>query len=287
MKRDRSIRKLLAASGEAWATLADLDPAATHGMDRKRATRDLEADAGRLLDLQTRLYAENRRSLLVILQGMDTSGKDGTISHVIGQLNPSGVSITSFKQPTPEERRHSFLWRIRRALPGPGQIAIFNRSQYEDVLVARVNRLAAPAVIERRYGQINRFEAGLAAAGTPVLKFFLHISPEEQRERLLNRLDRPDKRWKFSPGDLEVRARWAAYQAAYELVLRRCSAPAPWYVIPADHKWFRNWAISRILMETLQEMDPRYPKPRLDLRRLEGRLRAESEEGHGRPQTGR
>jgi PPK2 family polyphosphate:nucleotide phosphotransferase len=280
MKRNRSVRELLASTGRRGTVhLTDSDASATHGMSKKRAAQDVSAIDGEIFDLQTRLYAESKRALLIVLQGMDTSGKDGTITHVFGHFNPIDVHVTAFKQPTPQERKHNFLWRIRRALPGPGQVAIFNRSHYEDVLVAKVMGLAPSDVIEQRYGEINRFEEGLQASGTTVLKFFLQISWEEQRQRLLERLARPDKRWKFSEPDLETRDHWDDYQAAYELVLERCSAPAPWYVVPADRKWLRNWAISQILVETLREMDPQYPQPRLNLKALRAQLRPDRRPG--------
>jgi PPK2 family polyphosphate:nucleotide phosphotransferase len=207
--------------------------------------------------------------VLVILQGMDTSGKGGVIEHVIGLVNPQGVHIHSFKRPSAEELRHHFLWRVRRALPEPGMIGIFDRSQYEDVLVVRVHRLATPEVVEKRYGEIARFEAGLADQGYGLVKCFLHISYDEQRERLLARLADPDKYWKFNEGDLAERRRWADYQEAYRIALERCSTPrAPWYAVPADRKWYRNWAIGRLLLETVRELDPQFPRPDLDVKAL-------------------
>nr|WP_234334606.1 polyphosphate kinase 2 family protein [Streptomyces sp. NRRL B-1347] len=224
----------------------------------------------RLGDLQERLYAAStqgdRRRLLLVLQGMDTSGKGGTVKHVIGLFNPSGCRITAFKAPTPEELDHPFLWRITKALPRPGEIAIFDRSHYEDVLIARVRELVPRSQLGRRYGQINRFEQSLADDGVTVLKCFLHVSYEEQRGRLLERLDNPEKHWKFNPGDIAERALWPAYQEAYELALERCSTPsAPWYLIPADRKWYRNWAISTLLLEHLEALGPRYPEADFDV----------------------
>ncbi|MGW0906167.1 polyphosphate kinase 2 family protein [Streptomyces sp. NPDC002853] len=224
----------------------------------------------RLADLQERLYAAStagdRRRVLLILQGMDTSGKGGTVKHVIGQFNPSGCRIHAFKAPTPEELSHPFLWRITQALPVPGEIGIFDRSQYEDVLIARVRELVPPSDLGRRYGRINDFEQSLVDDGVTVIKCFLHISYEQQRRRLLERLDNPDKHWKFSPGDIEERAVWPAYQEAYEIALERCStADAPWYLIPADRKWYRNWAISGLLLEHLAALDPQYPKADFDV----------------------
>ncbi len=256
-------------------TLSALDPRVKDGMSRKRASADLAESSAQLSELQERLYAENRRALLIVLQGMDASGKDGTIAHVMSQVNPQGVDVTSFKQPTPVELRHPFLWRIRNRLPGPGRIAIFNRSHYEDVLVPFVHHTQPEPVIERRYGQIRAFEKGLADSGITVLKFMLHISFEEQRERLLERLREPDKRWKFSPADLKERADWDLYMGAYDRAITATHTEyAPWYVIPADRKWFRNWAVGRIVVEALGAMNPRYPMPRLNLRALEARLTA-------------
>ncbi len=250
-----------------------MDPRATPGTGRPRAQRQLEADRGRLAELQARLFAEGTRSLLLILQGLDASGKDGTIKHVIGAVNPLGCRVTSFQKPTAEETAHHYLWRIRRVLPRPGEMGIFNRSHYEDVLVPRVHGTIRPHEWEARYEEINAFEAELAVRSTTVMKVFLLISREEQRERLLERLDDPTKRWKFDPGDLDERARWDEYAAAYKDIFAHCSSPsAPWYVIPADRKWYRNWAVARLLIETLEEMDPRYPQPELDLESFRARL---------------
>ncbi|MDQ6921778.1 MAG: polyphosphate kinase 2 family protein [Candidatus Dormibacteraeota bacterium] len=255
--------------------LAAVDPAATFGLKKKRVLEQIGESRPELLDLQTRLYAESRRSLLVVLQGMDTSGKDGTIKHVIGHFNPVDVRITSFKEPTPEERRHGFLWRVRKALPGPGQVGIFNRSHYEDVLVARVDGVVPPAVIEKRYEEIRKFEGELQKGGTTVLKFCLHISWEEQRQRLHDRLKRPDKVWKFSEHDLEVRANWDRYMAAYSAALLNCSDPVPWHVIPADHKWVRDWAVTQLLLDRLRGMDLKYPPPKVDVKAMKARLKAD------------
>ncbi len=257
--------------------MADIDPDSTPGLrgGDKRALRDFKRHRDELFELHERLYAERKRSLLVVLQAMDTGGKDGSVTHVMRNFNPQGVLITPFKAPTPEERRHGFLWRIRRRLPQPGLIGIFNRSHYEDVLIARVHDLAPGAVIERRYGLINKFEAELVRAGTTVVKFFLHISYDEQRQRLIDRLKVPSKRWKFNPHDIEERARWDDYMSAYGLAIGRCSTKqAPWYVIPANDKVYRNWAVTMILIETLREMDPKYPRPKLDIPRLLKKLRA-------------
>jgi len=273
----KQIRDLLRAEPrDGHVRLVEWDPDTTPGLKSpKRALKDLEKHRTSLFQLQERLYAEHKRSLLIVLQAMDTGGKDGTVTHVIGNLNPQGVQITAFKAPTPEEKRHGFLWRIRRRLPDDGIVGIFNRSHYEDVLVARVHALAKPDVIERRYDVINRFERTLVRRGTRVLKFCLHISYEEQRIRMLERLRDPDKRWKFNEHDIDERAYWDDYQSAYSIAITRCSTPgAPWYVIPANNKDYRNWAVARILIETLQEMDPQYPQPKLDIPRLVKRLRA-------------
>jgi PPK2 family polyphosphate:nucleotide phosphotransferase len=233
----------------------------------------MAANLKRLEGVQERLYAESTRSVLLVLQGMDTSGKDGTVKHVFSGVNPAGVRMIAFKQPTPEERKHAFLWRIRRALPRPGELGIFNRSHYEDVLVVRVHSLVPEPVWQKRYAAINRFEEEVAASGTAILKCFLHMSYDEQRSRLLARLDDPTKHWKFRENDIDERRLWPQYQAAYSDAVERCStATAPWYVVPSDRKWYRNWAIGSMLVETLGEMDPRYPDPGLDFERLRQRL---------------
>lgn len=272
----KEIRDLLRAElRDGHVRLVEWDPDSTPGLKSpKRAIKDLEKHKSSLFDLQERLFAEHKRSLLIVLQAMDTGGKDGTVTHVIGNLNPQGVQITAFKAPTPEEKRHGFLWRIRKHLPDDGIVGIFNRSHYEDVLVARVHALAKPEMIERRYDVINRFERELIRGGTKVLKFCLHISYEEQRRRLLERLREPDKRWKFNEHDIDERAYWDDYQSAYSNAITRCSTPwAPWYVIPANDKDYRNWAVAQILMDTLAEMDPKFPKPKLDIPRLVRRLK--------------
>ena len=271
-----AMRDLLRAPAGQPFSLAEVDPRERHGVRKRAAAGQLEDVLAELKELQERLWAEQRRAVLVVLQGMDTSGKDGTIEHVMGGLNPQGVRVQTFKAPTPEELRHDFLWRIRRAAPGPGQLGIFNRSHYEDVLIARVDRLAPDDVIERRYAKINLFEAELAGRGVRLLKVMLHISFEEQRRRLVARLKDPDKHWKFEVADIDKRAQWSDYQAAYDVALARCSPPdAPWYVVPADAKWYRNHAVSQLLLETLREMAPRYPRPRLNVPELLRRLEPE------------
>ena len=226
---------------------------------------------------QEKFYAESTvgggRRILLVLQGMDTSGKGGVIDHVVGQLGPSGTTIASFKKPTPEELAHHFLWRIRRQLPAAGQVGVFDRSHYEDVLVVKVHHQIDDAECARRYEEINAFEAGLVATGVTVIKCFLNISYTTQRERLLARLDDPTKHWKFREGDIDERAYWSDYMQAYRGVLAHTSTDwAPWYVVPADHKWYRNWAISELLRETFAELDPQYPATDLDVPRLIERL---------------
>jgi len=268
------LRQLLRARSDLVDPLAGCEADSHPGVkSKKKAARSLEADAGGLAGLQERLWAEKARMVLLVLQGIDTSGKDGTIKHVIGLVNPLGCRITSFKKPTEEEARHHFLWRIRRALPTPGEIGVFGRSHYEDVLVPRVHGGLTGAEIDRRYAEIGRFEAGLAANATTIVKCFLHISYEEQRRRLLARLDEPDKRWKFEVGDIDERALWPKYEDAFREMLRRSNPDeAPWYVVPADRKWYRNWAVSQLLLETLTEMAPEYPRPALDIPTLRARL---------------
>jgi PPK2 family polyphosphate:nucleotide phosphotransferase len=259
--------------------LADLDPRATSlAPGAKERTRDvMVAEGERIAELQERLYAEGMnggpRRVLLVLQGMDTSGKGGVVRHVVSAVQPQGVRYTAFKKPTAEELRHGFLWRIRRALPEPGLIGVFDRSHYEDVLIGRVRELAPPEVIERRYREIVRFENQLAQDDVTIIKCFLHISPWEQKERLLARLDDSAKRWKFNPGDIDERELWPAYQRAYELVLERTdSDAAPWYVVPADRKWYRNWAVGALLLETLADLDPRLPEPSYDVAAQRDRL---------------
>jgi PPK2 family polyphosphate:nucleotide phosphotransferase len=235
------------------------------------------AEGQRLAELQERLYAEGvtggRRRVLLVLQGMDTSGKGGVIRHVVGAVQPQGVSVTAFKRPTSEELGHSFLWRIRRAVPGPGILGVFDRSHYEDVLAASVRGQAPAEVVERRYREIVRFERQLADDGVTLVKVFLHLSPWEQKERLLARLDDSAKRWKFDPADVDDRALWPAYQRAYESVLERTDTDAaPWYVVPSDRKWYRNWAVGRLLLETMTDLDPRLPEPAYDVTEQRDRL---------------
>jgi PPK2 family polyphosphate:nucleotide phosphotransferase len=213
-----------------------------------------------------RLYAEGKQSLLIVLQGMDTAGKDGVVSHIFSAVNPLGCNVTSFKQPSAEELAHDFLWRVEHATPRDGSIGIFNRSHYEDVLVGRVHDLVDRKVIRQRYRQINDFERRLAETGVTIVKFFLHISADEQLARFKDRLDDKDKQWKISPADYSERAFWKDYMKAYEIALSECSTKfAPWYVIPANHKWFRDLAISEILVDTFADMDIAEPKPTVDI----------------------
>jgi PPK2 family polyphosphate:nucleotide phosphotransferase len=234
-----------------------------------------------LADLQTRLFAEGytggSRRVLLVLQGMDTSGKGGVLDHTVGLLSPSGLALKSFKKPTADELSHDFLWRVEKALPAAGEIGIFDRSHYEDVLVVKVHELAKPEEIERRYDAINEFEQRLAGSGTTIVKCMLHISADEQRERLLARLDDPAKQWKFKPGDVDERARWDDYQAAYATALERCNTDAaPWYVVPSDKKWYRNWAIAHLLLDALRSLDLGWPTPGYDVAEQRARL----EPGH-------
>ena len=264
--------------------LETIDPRSTPGFDGGKADgkKALAALGDEVAELQERLYAEAHgdngveRSVLLVIQGMDTSGKGGVMRHCVGLLDPQGVQITAFKSPTKTELKHDFLWRIRKhAPPVPGMIGIFDRSHYEDVLIARVRELARAEEIERRYDAINDFELELVGKGVRVITCMLHISEDEQRERLLARLRDPTKFWKFNPGDIDERAHWDAYQAAYEIVLERCNTEAsPFYVIPADRKWYRNWAITSILLEQLRAMDPRYPEPDFDIEEQRARLAA-------------
>jgi PPK2 family polyphosphate:nucleotide phosphotransferase len=242
------------------------DPADLKALpDRKEAEEQSTNDVIAIDGLQDRLYAEGKRALLVVLQGIDTAGKDGTIKHVFKEAGPLGVAVTAFRRPSEEELAHDFLWRAHAAAPRRGFIGIFNRSHYEDVLVGLVRKLASKDEIKARYDQINAFEKILAANGTRILKLMLHVSKKEQRERLQARLDEPQSRWKFNPSDLEDRKLWDKFMAAYELMLDKCSTDwAPWHVIPADHKWARNAAVSAIVRETLEDMNPQYPKPDWD-----------------------
>lgn len=255
--------------------MADFDPDSAPGYPGEGKD---DADALRLAiepelsDLQERLYANGRTdpdnavNLLVILQGMDTSGKGGVIRHAIGLVDPQGVQLKAFKAPTKEERAHDYLWRIRNALPGRGMIGIFDRSQYEDVLVVRVDSLVPADVWGKRYGEINAFEAELAASGTTIIKCMLNLSFDEQKARLVERLEDPSKHWKYNPGDVDSRSKWPAYMEAYEAVLERCNTDvAPWHVIPSNKKWYRDWAVAELLREKLAGLDLQWPPAEFDV----------------------
>ncbi|WEF20362.1 PPK2 family polyphosphate kinase [Microbacterium maritypicum] len=262
--------------------LADLDPDAKPGYDhgKARGVADLAARLADLNVLQERLFAESRAGLakdavLLVLQAMDSAGKGGIVRHVVGGVDPQGVALAAFKAPTAEEREHDFLWRIEKRLPDPGFIGVFDRSHYEDVLIGRVRELAPPAEIERRYDAINEFEARVAASGTRIVKVMLHISPEEQKTRLMERLDRPDKHWKYNPGDVDERLVWPQYMQAYQTVFDRTStAAAPWHVIPANAKWYARLAVQELLLAALEDIDPQWPRADFDVESEKKRLAA-------------
>ena len=285
---DGEARRLLRARRPDGAPVApaDVDPRATPGFsgDKAAGKAALAARADRLAALQELLYARSTRgddggapapSVLLVVQAMDTAGKGGIMRHVIGQMDPQGVDLTAFKAPTAEEREHDFLWRIRPHVPGPGRIAVFDRSHYEDVLIQRVRGFAPAEEIERRYGAIREFEAELAAAGTRVVKVMLHLSKDEQKERLAERLERPDKHWKFNPADIDERALWDEYQEAYRIALLRTdAADAPWFVVPADRKWYARLAVQQLLIETLEGLDLDWPEADFDVEEQKARLAA-------------
>jgi PPK2 family polyphosphate:nucleotide phosphotransferase len=253
-------------AGEGFV-LADVDPEDTPGYEKskKHAAQDLKSGAEQLDEFQERLYAQSRAdqthaSVLLVLQAMDSAGKGGIVRHVVGSVDPQGVSITAFKKPTDEELRHDFLWRVKKRVPEPGMIGVFDRSHYEDVLIGRVRELADADEIERRYDAINRFEKKLTDAGTRIVKVMLHISRDEQRERLMERLERADKHWKYNPGDVDERALWPKYMDAYQTVFERTStAHAPWFVVPANRKWYARIAVQHLLLEALEDIDPHWP----------------------------
>ncbi|WP_159617539.1 PPK2 family polyphosphate kinase [Arthrobacter zhaoguopingii] len=261
--------------------LADADPQSTPGFQhgKKKGKAALEKGTKALSHAQEQLFAESRQgggsSVLLILQAMDTAGKGGIVRHVIGAVDPQGVHHHAFKAPTAAERRHDFLWRIQKQLPGPGMIGVFDRSHYEDVLVHKVRGLSSAEEVERRYGAITEFEEGLAAAGTRVLKVMLHISKEEQKLRLAERLDRPDKYWKYNPGDVDERAHWEDYQEAYATAIARTSTPeAPWYVVPADAKWYARLAVQQLLASALADLELSWPEAHFDVKAEKQRLAA-------------
>ena len=264
----------------------DLSAYSTHttpgfGGKKSKGEKKLAALGPRLLELQTKLFAQRdapgAKRLLLVLQGMDTSGKGGVLKHTVGLVDPVGVKITSFKAPSEEERAHDFLWRIEKAVPGPGYLGVFDRSHYEDVLIQRVRAFAPEDEIERRYGAINDFERRLADEGTVIIKCMLHISPVEQKERLLARLDDPTKYWKYNPGDVDERQRWSEYAEAYEIALERTNTDAaPWFIVPSDKKWYRNYAIGELLQDALESMDLEWPKPDFDVDAERARLAADT-----------
>jgi len=258
-----------------------VDPAATPGVDvgKGEGERELADGARELGELQERLFAASKGGaidrVLLVLQAMDTAGKGGIVRHVVGQVDPQGVALAAFKAPTEEERSHDFLWRIEKRLPGPGLIGVFDRSHYEDVLIHRVRGFSSPEEVERRYGAIVDFEQGLVAEGTRVIKVMLHLSKGEQRARLAERLERPDKYWKYNPGDVDERELWEAYMEAYRIAIRRTdSDSAPWYVVPADHKWYARLAVQRLLLDALRGIDPQWPAADFDVEAEKARLAA-------------
>ena len=277
LRPDRPISEVLRVG--AGFTLADFDASSTPGFDGspKDGEKALAAYAPEIGEWQERLFAETKgggtRSLLIVLQGLDSAGKGGIVRHVMSNADPAGIKATAFKAPTEEERQHEFLWRIRKALPGPGQIGVFDRSHYEDVLIVRALNLAPRTVVGRRYATINAFERGLVAGGTQVLKVFLYIDKDEQRARLMERLDRPDKHYKYTPGDTDNRAHWDAYMEAFQVMFDRTSTEvAPWYIIPANNKWYARYAVQQLLLEKLRAMDPDWPKPDYDVEAEKARL---------------
>lgn len=262
--------------------LSAVDPDAKpgYGGDKAQGAADLAAGLDQLGQLQERLFAQNRvgvasDSVLLVLQAMDSAGKGGIVRHVVGGVDPQGVALTAFKAPTAEEREHDFLWRVEKRLPEPGFIGVFDRSHYEDVLIGKVRSLAAPEEIERRYDAINEFESKVAASGTRIIKVMLHISADEQKARLMERLERPEKHWKYNPGDVDERLKWNDYMAAYQTVFERTSTEiAPWYVIPANAKWYARLAVQELLLQALQGIDPQWPKADYDVEKEKARLAA-------------
>lgn len=268
-------------SGPVDLTSIETDAAPGFDGGKSEGKAALAAMGTELADLQERLWAErtagSERRVLLVLQGMDTSGKGGVLRHTIGLVDPQGVRITSFKAPTEEEKQHDFLWRIERGLPGAGYIGVFDRSHYEDVLIGRVRNFADSDELERRYGAINDFEARLAAEGFSIIKCMLHISADEQKARLAERLANPEKHWKYNPGDLDERALWPAYRDAYEIALERTSTDvAPWHVVPSDKKWFRNLAVGQLLLDTLRALDLQWPAADFDVAAETQRLAEET-----------
>jgi PPK2 family polyphosphate:nucleotide phosphotransferase len=245
--------------------LSDIDPDDVHlSKDKSEAKKKSEAFQEQLTELQELLFAEHKHKVLIVLQGMDTSGKDGTVRHVMGGFNPQGVRVASFRKPTEEELDHDYLWRVHKQVPGNGEVVVFNRSHYEDVLVVRVHDLVPKNVWKKRFDQINAFERMLVENGTLILKFFLHISKDEQKKRLEERIEDPSKRWKFQHGDLEERKYWSDYQLAYEEALAKTSTEvAPWYIVPANQKWYRNYIVGSVVVKALEKLRMKYPQPDL------------------------
>jgi PPK2 family polyphosphate:nucleotide phosphotransferase len=275
--KPKSLNEILRAGPDFDLATAKTD--ATPGFRGSKADgqQALASGAQCLSDLQERLTAAAKggstRSVLLVVQGMDTSGKGGIVRHVVGSCDPEGVRVTSFKAPSPEERRHDFLWRIRNALPPAGKVGVFDRSHYEDVLIVRVHELVPRTTWSRRYATINRFEQRLVDSGTAVVKVMLHISDAEQKRRLRDRLERPDKWWKYNPGDIDERERWPDYQEAYQVAIAKCSTDAaPWSVVPADHKWYARWAVQQLLIEALDSIDPQWPPASFDVKAEMARL---------------
>lgn len=255
--------------------LAKVDPGSTPGFEggKKQAAKLMEDSVDELSELQERLFASKGPAVLLIVQGLDTAGKGGIMRHVVGAVDPQGVRLTAFKAPTKEELEHPFLWRIRNALPAPGYIGVFDRSQYEDVLIVRVHDIVPTATWSRRYGQINTFEKKVVEGGTHIIKVMLHISKDEQKARLGERLERKDKYWKFNTGDLDEREHWDDYMDAYQAVLDKTSTPyAPWHVVPADHKWFARLAVNQLLLEDLRALNLKWPKADFDIKAAKKRL---------------
>jgi len=262
VSRPTALRDALRVKPGTRIRLEKLDAGATFGHDKASSVEATAGQMARLRDLQDRMWAEAKHSVLVVLQGIDAAGKDGTIAKVMEAFNPQGCPVSSFKVPSVEERAHDYLWRVHKRTPGKGEVGIFNRSHYEDVLVVRVHDLVPKRVWSKRYDQINDFERMLSDSGTTIVKFFLTIDREEQRKRFQERYDDPTKRWKFSLADLDERKLWDSYQAAFDEALSRTSTPwAPWYVIPANRNWFRNLAVSTILADTMAGLKPAYPAP--------------------------
>jgi PPK2 family polyphosphate:nucleotide phosphotransferase len=265
----KHLTKELMVEPESKIRLADIDPSATHGVEKTAAAEQLVKNIERLSVLQYQLYAEGRRALLVVLQGIDAAGKDGAIRHVMTGLNPQGVTVTPFKAPDGPEKRHDYLWRVHCAVPEAGKIGIFNRSQYEDVLIVRVHGMVPKSQWSLRFQQINDFERMLSENGVHIVKLMLYISKKEQAKRFRERIEDSTKNWKFSADDIKEREYWDQYVEAYEDVLRKSSTHwAPWYVVPANRKWFRNLAVSQIVLDTLEAMDLKFPKPAADLSTL-------------------